>query len=475
MARGGAVGWSEDDERTLQQAILAEQQAEQQRHKLDFDTNATDLDKRAAGQKIDDAKAKVAELQQRKATGDRPETTVLPQAELPGRKTEQQIRIENAQIAVDEANTKRNQVYNDPTATPQEKLQADNAYLSAQNSLESAQKITGEQELPTQYSLPGILANAGTIIGRGILSFFGLENSILSDTNVYNKGISSILDFYDKKNKAEQEDPGEAYTYEPKNLAVEDKSASTPANSASHRGGSGTDGNGAGAGSTSLGGQSYDPSSGVAQWRGTFASVLRALGMPAGWLDLGLAQMRTESGGNPHAINLTDSNAQKGTPSKGLMQVIDPTFAAYRSAIYPNDIWHPSANIAAALRYTVTRYGGPEGVWGQGHGYDLGGMANGIGVLLKQTIKPERVLSPRQTEVFESSLPLLESINTALAAPAALPQGFTVRGSDAGGLPVARDHSVNFHGPVQVMDMDHLVREQDRWAALQAQGALVTY
>ncbi|MDT6953707.1 transglycosylase SLT domain-containing protein [Companilactobacillus alimentarius] len=36
-----------------------------------------------------------------------------------------------------------------------------------------------------------------------------------------------------------------------------------------------------------------------------------------------------ESGGNPHAINLTDNNAKAGTPSKGILQYIDPTFNNY--------------------------------------------------------------------------------------------------------------------------------------------------
>lgn len=36
-----------------------------------------------------------------------------------------------------------------------------------------------------------------------------------------------------------------------------------------------------------------------------------------------------ESGGNPHSINNRDSNAAKGTPSKGVIQFIDPTFDYY--------------------------------------------------------------------------------------------------------------------------------------------------
>jgi soluble lytic murein transglycosylase-like protein len=64
-----------------------------------------------------------------------------------------------------------------------------------------------------------------------------------------------------------------------------------------------------------------------------------------------------ESGGNPNAVNNWDSNAAKGTPSKGLMQTIDPTFNAYKLAGY-NDIFNPVDNIIAGVRYTYDRYGG---------------------------------------------------------------------------------------------------------------------
>jgi len=63
-----------------------------------------------------------------------------------------------------------------------------------------------------------------------------------------------------------------------------------------------------------------------------------------------------ESGGDPNAINLWDSNAAAGIPSKGLMQVIDPTFAAYKLPGYDN-IWDPVSNIIASIRYQMDRYG----------------------------------------------------------------------------------------------------------------------
>src|SRR5690606_9319359 len=67
----------------------------------------------------------------------------------------------------------------------------------------------------------------------------------------------------------------------------------------------------------------------VWRWAGIAAQALRHTGSPAHWLDSLLRRMQQESGGNPNAINNWDSNARRGTPSKGLMQLIDPTFNAY--------------------------------------------------------------------------------------------------------------------------------------------------
>ncbi|MEV0461384.1 transglycosylase SLT domain-containing protein [Nocardia tengchongensis] len=69
-----------------------------------------------------------------------------------------------------------------------------------------------------------------------------------------------------------------------------------------------------------------------------------------------------ESSGNPQAINLYDSNAAMGIPSKGLLQVIDPTFAAYHVDGTPFDVWDPVANIVAACNYAAHRYGSMDNV-----------------------------------------------------------------------------------------------------------------
>ncbi|MFJ9246111.1 transglycosylase SLT domain-containing protein [Streptomyces sp. NPDC101776] len=71
-----------------------------------------------------------------------------------------------------------------------------------------------------------------------------------------------------------------------------------------------------------------------------------------------------ESSGNPYAINNWDSNAAAGTPSKGLLQVIDPTFNAYHVAGTSFDSYDPVANITAACNYAAAVYGSIDNVYG---------------------------------------------------------------------------------------------------------------
>lgn len=76
----------------------------------------------------------------------------------------------------------------------------------------------------------------------------------------------------------------------------------------------------------------------------------------ANWLPGLMTMGQRESGNNPRAINLSDSNAAKGIPSKGWMQTIEPTFAAHWRPGTSRDIYDPVANAAAAIHYVMTRY-----------------------------------------------------------------------------------------------------------------------
>jgi len=132
------------------------------------------------------------------------------------------------------------------------------------------------------------------------------------------------------------------------------------------------------------GGQFLGPGSG--NYAADIQTVLKAMGLPLSLTANWLRQIQTESGGNLRAVNLTDSNAQAGHPSVGLLQLIPGTFAAYAGP-YINTpplvnfgggpvSEDPMAQIYAAIHYAAARYGGAgmAGVIGQGHGYKYGGL-----------------------------------------------------------------------------------------------------
>lgn len=120
--------------------------------------------------------------------------------------------------------------------------------------------------------------------------------------------------------------------------------------------------------------------SGVQRWSGVAAKALMMTGQyNKANLDRLLYQMKTESGGNPTAINLWDINAKRGIPSKGLMQVIDPTFRAYAHPGFNKNIYDPLSNILASIRYAVSRYGSLAKAY-RGVGYETGGLINNDGL-----------------------------------------------------------------------------------------------
>ncbi|GGV77852.1 hypothetical protein GCM10010512_35520 [Streptomyces thermoviolaceus subsp. thermoviolaceus] len=98
-------------------------------------------------------------------------------------------------------------------------------------------------------------------------------------------------------------------------------------------------------------------------WIRESLAIMREHGIPGSYNGIYRNVMR-ESSGNPKAINLWDSNAAKGIPSKGLLQVIQPTFDAYHVPGTSYDIYDPVANITAACNYAADRYGSIDNVNG---------------------------------------------------------------------------------------------------------------
>ncbi|MFI6088360.1 transglycosylase SLT domain-containing protein [Streptomyces sp. NPDC051218] len=98
-------------------------------------------------------------------------------------------------------------------------------------------------------------------------------------------------------------------------------------------------------------------------WIKESLDIMAQRGIPGSYEGIHRNIMR-ESSGNPLATNNWDVNAAAGTPSKGLLQVIAPTFDAYHVPGTSLDSFDPVANITAACNYAADRYGSIDNVNG---------------------------------------------------------------------------------------------------------------
>ncbi|MFF7880658.1 transglycosylase SLT domain-containing protein [Streptomyces sp. NPDC020794] len=96
-------------------------------------------------------------------------------------------------------------------------------------------------------------------------------------------------------------------------------------------------------------------------WIRQSLDIMKHRGIPGSYNGLHRNIMR-ESSGNPMAINGWDINAINGIPSKGLLQVIQPTFNAYHVPGTSWNIYDPVANITAAANYAADKYGSMDNV-----------------------------------------------------------------------------------------------------------------
>jgi hypothetical protein len=138
---------------------------------------------------------------------------------------------------------------------------------------------------------------------------------------------------------------------------------------------------------------------GASKWAQTVMVVLNQLHRPGSDLGAVLRRIQFESGGNPNAINLTDSNARAGHPSQGLMQTIPSTFAAYAGPYRSRGITNPLANIYAGVNYALHTYGSLAAIdpRNRPRGYDAGGyLQPGLTTVYNGTGKPEPVFTAEQ-------------------------------------------------------------------------------
>lgn len=141
---------------------------------------------------------------------------------------------------------------------------------------------------------------------------------------------------------------------------------------------------------------------GVRRWRKYVVKALKANHFSASpsQVSAWLRVIARESGGNPKAINRTDSNAQAGHPSKGLVQTIDSTFNANKFKGH-GQIYNGYDDLLAGIRYMSRKYGrgpsafarvsGPEGYanggWSKNGKLNVFGEVNG---------EPEVAINPKR-------------------------------------------------------------------------------
>ena len=131
------------------------------------------------------------------------------------------------------------------------------------------------------------------------------------------------------------------------------------------------------------GGTGGDAGAGVERFRGVVTQALGQVGQSLSLVNTTLRRMNQESGGNTRAVNRNDINWINGTPSVGLMQVIEPTFNAYAGKyrktgpkLYGVSV-DPMANIYASMKYALSRYGSLSAAYNRIGGYAQGGIVGG--------------------------------------------------------------------------------------------------
>ena len=105
-----------------------------------------------------------------------------------------------------------------------------------------------------------------------------------------------------------------------------------------------------------------------------------------------------ESGGNARAINLWDSNAKAGHPSKGILQFIDSTFMHYAMPGH-HDIYKPFDQLLAMFNDTTWRSDLTLGGWGPSGGrrYANGGWADRPSIFGEVDGEPEIAINPSRS------------------------------------------------------------------------------
>lgn len=167
------------------------------------------------------------------------------------------------------------------------------------------------------------------------------------------------------------------------------------------------------------GGRGAPSGAGVQRWKSQVKAALKANGLSTSqsMVDRILRQIATESGGNEKAIqgNIGDINNVTGNLAQGLMQVIPPTFNAYKFPGH-NNPFNGYDSLLAGLNYAKHTYGPSLSFLGNGHGYADGGLITQHGMYeVGEGNMPEMIIPLAQAK-RSRAISLLNKVNSKFAS-----------------------------------------------------------
>lgn len=170
--------WTEKDELSLESARIAITQAREARDKTFANGKKSQADRDQADSKVARAEQRVRDLEAKKraAEAGANATPAPPAPDLTTSFTDEQIRLKELQWSIDEAEQKRNEVYDDPDATDKDRDRADTDLQKAMNALAAEQK----QQRGDSSTIRDIIGNAAkgavTETLSDTLDFFGVPS-----------------------------------------------------------------------------------------------------------------------------------------------------------------------------------------------------------------------------------------------------------------------------------------------------------
>jgi len=179
------VEWTEKNQLDLESATIAIQQAKEARDKVYANSKKSQADRDQADKRVQKAEQRVIDLQKKKddaAAGKDAYDGPAPQApEMERIFSDDEAERLEAQMQVDDAELRRNEVYADLDASENDRTRADIALQKAQKNLEEVLK--GKKEGDKDYSLNGIMKRfAHSVVDAGFSAlegqdYFGLMQS----------------------------------------------------------------------------------------------------------------------------------------------------------------------------------------------------------------------------------------------------------------------------------------------------------